>query len=92
MPLDRAVRAPRVGTFPLDVSQRPRLDRNWIDPRIDPSIARTLRRRGLRLTSAGAIDTGLGAVLSLEDEGTSVGATVPLPYLTQPFSTSATEA
>jgi hypothetical protein len=31
------------------------------------------------------------AVLSLEDDGTSVGATVPLLYLKQPFSTSTTD-
>jgi gamma-glutamyltranspeptidase / glutathione hydrolase len=87
MPLDAAVLAPRFGTFPPDARQLPRLDRNWIDPRIDRKIVRTLRRRGLRLTSAG-LDTGHGAVLGIEDDGTTLGATLPLLQLEQPFSIS----
>lgn len=88
MPVDAAVRAPRFGTFPPDSRQRPRLDRNWIDPSIDRKIVRTLRKRQIRLLRTGTIDTGLGAVLEINDDGLSVGGTLPIPYVAQPFDAS----
>jgi gamma-glutamyltranspeptidase/glutathione hydrolase len=88
MPVDAAVQAPRFGTFPPDARQRPRLDRNWVDPSIDRKIVTTLRKRQIKLSSAGSVDTGLGAVLKFTGPRQSVGATLPIPYLSQPFSAS----
>jgi gamma-glutamyltranspeptidase/glutathione hydrolase len=87
LPVHAAVRVPRFGTFPPDRRQMPRLDRNWIDPRIDTTIVRALRRRGLKLHRRGLVDTGLGAVLRFDAERTGTGATSPIPYVAQPFST-----
>jgi gamma-glutamyltranspeptidase/glutathione hydrolase len=86
LPLHDAVRAPRFGTFPPDRRQRPRLDRNWIDPDVEPSIVAAVRAGGLKLHRSGVVDTGLGAVLALQGDHTSEGATLPLAYLARPFS------
>jgi gamma-glutamyltranspeptidase/glutathione hydrolase len=90
LPLQEALAAPRFGTFPPVREQGwmvPDLRRNWIDPRIDSAVVKRLRRAGLGLQRSGPVDTGLGAVLSVSEEG-SAGATVPLPYVRLPFSAS----
>lgn len=88
MPVSAAVRAPRFGTFPPDMRQRPRLDRNWIDPSIDRELVRGLRKRGLKLLRNGTIDSGLGAVLEFNEDRSSEGGTLPIPYVARPFSVS----
>ncbi|MEA2987666.1 MAG: gamma-glutamyltranspeptidase / glutathione hydrolase [Alphaproteobacteria bacterium] len=89
LPVREALEAPRFGTFPPDARQMPRLDRNWLDPRIDRKIVRALRRRGLKVQRRGMVDTGLGAVQRFHDGETSEGGLVPIPYLAQPFCTPA---
>lgn len=91
LPLHTVVQSPRFGTFPPNRRQMPRLDRNWIDPRIDRKIVRTLRKRGIKLHSRGLVDTGLGTVLSFYDGQTSEGGTLPIPYTAQPFSVPSDE-
>lgn len=87
LPPHKAVAAPRFGTFPPKRNggwSMPNLTRNWIDPRID---RRVVRASELRTRRRGLVDTGLGAVLALDDNGQHEGALVPIPYLPQPFST-----
>jgi gamma-glutamyltranspeptidase / glutathione hydrolase len=86
-PVHRAVSAPRFGTFPPRrwlLRGMPMLDRNWLDPRLDRSVVRELRRTGLRVVQSGTVDTGLGAVLSVHGDA-AVGMTLPLPHVERPF-------
>ncbi|HYH81622.1 MAG TPA: gamma-glutamyltransferase [Longimicrobium sp.] len=82
-----AVTAPRFGTFPTGRLWRrnlPVLDRTWLDPRIPDAVVRAVKKSGLKVVRSGAIDTGLGAVLSITDD-VAEGVTIPLPYVSQPF-------
>jgi gamma-glutamyltranspeptidase/glutathione hydrolase len=88
LPLEEALSAPRFGTFPPrreDGWVVPDLHQNWIDPRLDRATVRRLQKAGLGLRRNGPVDTGLGAALTVH-EGSSLGATVPLPYVRRPFS------
>jgi gamma-glutamyltranspeptidase len=83
------VSLPRFGTFPhrLNSSQFAlKLDRNWLDPRVSKKSVRALKRRGIRFEQKRTIDTGLGAVVSVRPDGLMHGNTVPLPYISDPFS------
>lgn len=82
------VSTPRFGTFPIRrLAWVPlvRLDRNWLDPRIDGTIVKTLKARGLKFQQTGLVDTGLGAVLRIEPGGEVEGITAPVPYFSSPF-------
>lgn len=83
-----AVSAPRFGTFPYrGTAKRPslRLDTNWLDPRVERSVVKALKERGIKVEQQGIIDTGLGAVTRILPDGTYDGVTAPVPYLSNPF-------
>jgi gamma-glutamyltranspeptidase/glutathione hydrolase len=83
-----AVTAPRFGTFPTGAAWRGSpllLDRNWLDPRVEAPIVKALRKRGIKVVQSGTVDTGLGAILSV-NEPRAEGTTIPLPYLPDPFA------
>jgi gamma-glutamyltranspeptidase/glutathione hydrolase len=88
LPVVDAVATPRFGTFPDSSSSRKisvKLDRNWLDPRIDEAIVKTLKKRGLKFQQKGLVETGLGAAIRFEDDESATGLTAPVPYLTNPF-------
>jgi gamma-glutamyltranspeptidase / glutathione hydrolase len=85
LPATQAVTLPRFGTFPHGLepgSAELALDwsSNWLDSRVDLKIVDTLKARGLFFQQKGMIDTGLGAVVSVNPNGTIEGATAPIPY------------
>ena len=86
LPPRKAVAVPRFGTF-LPKRQLgqvvPNFEVNWLDPRVDRVIARDT---GFRCRQRGLVDTGLGAVLALPQDGTAEGALLPLSYLAEPFA------
>lgn len=79
MDADAAARAPRVGTFPLDLDTLT-IDRgsNWLDPRVAPAVVAAVVARGLRFDSTGA-DTGLGGLVVVDPDGSVNGGIVPAP-------------
>ncbi|MDQ3898236.1 MAG: gamma-glutamyltransferase [Actinomycetota bacterium] len=85
LPVEESVSRPRFGTFPD--TRRLTLRKNWIDPRVDSAIVRTLRRRGLRFQRRGLLDTGLGTVVAALADGRLAGASAPIPYIPDPTST-----
>lgn len=84
-PVEQVVSLPRFGTFPERGTIN--LRKNWLDPRIDSRIVWTLRKRGLRFERRGTIDTGLGAVMAAELDGTLSGVATPVPYIGDPLAT-----
>lgn len=88
-----SVSTPRFGTFPSQLRRitkklKLQLDTNWLDPRVDSSVVKILKARGIKVTQKGLIDTGLGTVLRINPEGESEGITAPVPYVTNPFGHS----
>ena len=87
--LEDAVTRPRFGTFPpvaKAASVMADVTRNWVDPRVTRDTLRVLRARGIKPVQRRPVDTGLGAVLRIED-GVAEGMVLPLPYLADPFAT-----
>lgn len=62
-----------------------RLDRNRLDSRVTREVVKGLKKRNIRVTQKPSIDTGLGAILVLQESGTVEGITVPLPNIAKPF-------
>jgi gamma-glutamyltranspeptidase/glutathione hydrolase len=92
MPALDVVSTPRFGTFPnrgnlLKLSLK--LDRNWLDPRVESEIVKTLKARGIKVEHKGPVDTGLGVVVCIEPGGEIEGSIAPIPYLSNPFKSSA---
>jgi gamma-glutamyltranspeptidase/glutathione hydrolase len=88
MPVRETVSSPRFGTFPpkgMSLSKLPRLDANWLDPRVDRKVVKQLEKRGLKVQQKGLVDTGLGLVMSVDPEGQFEGVPAPLPYVADPF-------
>lgn len=85
LPLESVVDAPRFGTFPG--RKKVNLSKNWLDPRISEDVVRSLERRYLKFKRSGVIDTGCGAILSMEAGGELRGIVAPLPYIVRPFGT-----
>lgn len=88
MPVTEAVATPRFGTFPDTSSSRKisvKLDRNWLDPRIDQAVVKTLKKRGLKFQQKGLVDTGLGAAIRFEGDEGATGVTAPVPYFNNAF-------
>ena len=81
-----AVTLPRFGTFPA--KRKLAVDRNWLDPRVDQDLVRSLKGR-LKFEQEGLIDTGSGAVVAIEPGGLLAGAAAPLPFLPEPFAIEA---
>jgi gamma-glutamyltranspeptidase/glutathione hydrolase len=81
-----AVSMPRFGTFPA--KRKLAIDRNWLDPRVDDDIVKSLKGR-LRFERDGLVDTGSGAVVAIDPRGILAGAPAPLPFLPDPFATEA---
>lgn len=82
------VSTPRFGSFDAKGDPtKPRINfgRNWLDPRVDSRIVKTLKARGLGIKQDGAVDTGLGAVMRIESGGKVEGITAPVPYLSNPY-------
>ena len=90
LPVQDAVSLPRFGTFPHRLGSVLKLDKNWLDPRVSKKSVQALKRHGIRFKQRGAIDTGLGAVISIDPDGLMHGTTVPLPYISVPFSATRT--
>jgi gamma-glutamyltranspeptidase/glutathione hydrolase len=85
LPVETAVSVPRFGSFPTAGSGLTlEFDKNWLDPRIDPSFVRVLASRGLQLKQSGVVDTGLGAVFDAQVPGFA-GAVAPVPYVASAF-------
>ena len=83
--VENAVSVPRFGSFPTAGSGLTlEYDKNWLDPRIDPSFVRLLASRGLQLKQTGVVDTGLGAVFDAQVPGFA-GAVAPVPYVASAF-------
>lgn len=76
-PID-AVTAPRLGVSAWSLTTRKPTGGQWLDPRVDPAIADELGARGLRFTQVPPVDTGLGAVAVVSDDGAVRGAIAPL--------------
>ena len=92
MSVKDAVITPRFGTFPGRIGGgriQLKLNRNWLDPRIDTKIVKMLKRRGVKFQRWGLVDTGLGVVARFEPEAVVEGLPLPVPYLSNPFSVSA---
>lgn len=88
--LEEAVTLPRFGTFPpMAEGEAAMADvaRNWVDPRATRGALRALKQRGVDPVRRRPVDTGLGAVLRIEDN-VAEGLVLPLPYLADPFGTS----
>jgi gamma-glutamyltranspeptidase / glutathione hydrolase len=86
------VSTPRFGTFPNRglTKRRPlKLDTNFLDPRVEKGIVKTLKARGVKCQQTGLIDIGLGIVARLGTEGKVEGITAPFGYLSDPFKSSA---
>jgi gamma-glutamyltranspeptidase/glutathione hydrolase len=83
LPVRDAVSTPRFGTFPhrFWAKMLLRLDRNWLDPRVEESIVKELKKRGIKVKQTGLVDTGLGVVLRVGTEGEVEGAPAPVPYM-----------
>jgi len=90
LPVEQAVSLPRFGTFPYTLTGSSDTGANWLDPDVTPSIAKTLRDRGLRMIQKGALvgtglDTGLGVAIARQSDGTFAGGAAPWPGLTAPW-------
>lgn len=78
LPAQEAVSTPRFGSLAWDMNTRKVSDRVWLDPRIDASIVQALAQRGLKTIQDGYVDTGLGSVALVKDNGSVEGATAPM--------------
>jgi gamma-glutamyltranspeptidase / glutathione hydrolase len=90
LPPDQAASLPRFGTFPHDLRGKVKAGSNWLDPDIPEEIVHQLERRGLSFVRKGpmvctGLDTGLGAIVAVQPDGSLVGATAPWPGLTAPW-------
>jgi gamma-glutamyltranspeptidase len=88
MPVVEALTTPRFGTFPDSSSSKKisvKLDRNWLDPRIDEDVVKVLKKRGLKFQQKGLVDTGLGAAIRFESDESATAVTAPLPYFSNAF-------
>jgi gamma-glutamyltranspeptidase len=90
LPPHEAASLPRFGTFPHDL--RGKLDEgsNWLDPAIPDEVVRQLESRHLSFVRKGplvgtGLDTGLGAIVAVQRDGSLAGATAPWPGLTVPW-------
>jgi gamma-glutamyltranspeptidase/glutathione hydrolase len=97
LPVNEAVSLPRFGTFPHDpvgsqVETTLDWSSNWLDPRVSATIVDSLKARGLFFQQKGFVDTGLGAVVAVHPDGTTEGATAPLPIFANPPGTVQTAA
>jgi len=82
------VSTPRFGSFDARGDPtKPRINfgRNWLDPRVNSGIAKTLKTRGISVKQDGTVDTGLGAIMRIESGGKVEGITAPIPYISNPF-------
>ena len=93
LPIEEAVAKPRFGTFPLtEGASAADYTRNWLDPRIDQSIVRALKSKSIDVLREGIVDTGLGAIVSIESDVTDQqrglvirAVHTPIPYVVDPF-------
>lgn len=98
LPLAEAATKPRFGTFPPKNSGGMEVDwsRNWISPDVSDDIVRKLNGRNIKLWNKGAVDTGLGTLVAVQQNGAEPfaapsqieGTTTPLPYVVDPFGFS----
>jgi gamma-glutamyltranspeptidase / glutathione hydrolase len=90
LPPAMAASLPRFGTFPHDLRGKFDLNSNWLDPDIPEEVVRQLESRQLSFVRKGpqvctGLDTGLGAVMAVQPDGSLAGATAPWPGLTVPW-------
>ena len=79
-----AARLPRFGTIPFELNSDGDIvwcdtSRNWLDKRVNPEVVTTLESRGL-LFHQEHIDTGLGNIVVVNEDGTLQSATTPLQH------------
>jgi gamma-glutamyltranspeptidase / glutathione hydrolase len=74
---------PRFGSHAWDMQTRKPVGGIWLDPRIDKSVVDVLSKRGLSFTQEGYIDTGLGSVAIVNDDGSVEGAIAPMTSIGQ---------
>lgn len=86
-PVGATVASPRFGTFPIGRRFVLDLGRNWLDPRVEKSLVKTLKRRGLAFERTRIVDTGTGCIVASDRTGTLSGICAPLPYIQDPFGT-----
>jgi gamma-glutamyltranspeptidase/glutathione hydrolase len=77
------VSTPRFGSHAWDMQTRKQVDGIWLDPRVDKSIVEALKKKGLKFTQDGYIDTGLGSVAIVDDDGRVTGAIAPMTSIGQ---------
>jgi gamma-glutamyltranspeptidase/glutathione hydrolase len=90
LPPDVAASLPRFGTFPRDLRGKVDVGANWLDPDIPEEIVRQIESRHLSFVRKGplvctGLDTGLGAIVAVQPDGSLAGATAPWPGLTVPW-------
>ncbi len=78
MSADDVVNAPRFGAQAWDLHTLKPTGGLWLDPRVDQDVVKTLTSRGLKFIQQGYLDTGLGSVAVVHDNGTVEGAITPL--------------
>jgi gamma-glutamyltranspeptidase len=87
-----AVSTPRFGTFPNHANSLKvvalKLDSNWLDPRVDSSIVKALKARGIKVKQKGPVETGLGVAIRIEPGGETEGNIAPIPYVSNPYKAS----
>ncbi len=73
-----AVNRPRFGDQAWDIYTMKPLGGHWLDSRIDQNIVDALAKKGMKFIQKGYIDTGLGAVAIVNEDGKVDGAIAPL--------------
>jgi len=74
---------PRFGSRVWDMQTRRPISGIWLDPRVNKSIVTYLGSKGLEFTQEGYLDTGLGSVAIVHDDGTIEGAIAPMTSIGQ---------
>jgi gamma-glutamyltranspeptidase / glutathione hydrolase len=77
MSAKETVSFPRFGTMAWDFSTIMPSGGIWLDPRVKPDCVRTLTERGFNFKQDGYVDTGLGAVAIVGEDGSVKGASAP---------------
>jgi gamma-glutamyltranspeptidase/glutathione hydrolase len=78
MSAQQTVTTPRFGSFAWDMQTLKPTGAVWLDPRVDKSVVEKLAGRGIPFIQTGYIDTGLGSVAVVNEDGTMEGAFAPL--------------
>ncbi len=78
LPAKDAVSFPRFGDRAFEMPSMKPSNGFWLDPRIDKSVIGNMEKQGINFIQDGYIDTGLGSVAVVLEDGTVEGAFAPL--------------